>query len=182
MIRIFIALSISENIKDNIFSHCIEFVQNYSKFNWEAKDKIHLTLKFIGEVEDELLPKIIDKIEFVKNYTPFDCEISKFGFFFRDDIAKILWCNLETDNSILKLVDELNTRLYKFNIEPDKRKFKAHLTLLRLKTKVDQKFVDGVKSYKFEPIKFGTNRISIIQSLLKPTGSEYKVLKNYELK
>jgi len=182
MIRLFIALKIPEEIKDTIFGYCFDASENVAGYKWEAKEKIHLTLKFIGDVKDELLPRIIDEIEFIKNYSSFDCTISRFGFFFRDNDAKILWCNLETDDSIISLVDAINNRLQKFDMEIEKRKFKGHLTLLRIKDRVSEKFIKRFKEYSFDPIKFNANEIALIQSELKPSGSEYKVLKIYELK
>lgn len=76
----------------------------------------------------------------------------------------------------------MNKRLEKFNIEVEKRKFKGHLTLLRIKNKVDEKFISGFNQFTFDPIQFRANEIALIQSYLKPGGSEYKVLKIYELK
>jgi len=182
MIRLFIALIIPEEVKYQIFHYCTKVSNNISGHKWEPKEKIHLTLKFIGDVKEELLPEIIDDIKFVQNYSSFKCSISKLGFFFRDNQAKILWCNFETDEKIFELVRELNKRLTKFDIEAEKRKFKAHLTLIRIKNKVDEKFIQRFKEYKFDPIQFNSDQIALVQSTLKPGGSEYKVLKNFELK
>ena len=182
MIRLFVALIIPEDIKDQIFENCGQVLGKLSDYKWESKDKIHLTLKFIGDVDENLLPDIIDELGFVTQYSSFSCTISKFGFFFRDNEAKILWCNLDTDDSILSLTDELNSRLSKFNIEVEKRKFKGHLTLLRIKNKIDTHFIQRFKEFKFSPIHFKSDKIALIQSYLKPGGSEYKVLKFYELK
>jgi len=182
MIRLFVALKIPDTVKSEIFEHCYAASENPSEYRWEAKDKIHLTLKFIGEVKEEFLPFIVDELEFIKNYSSFDCKISRFGFFFRDNEAKILWCNIETDDSIISLVDQLNSRLEKFEIEIEKRKFKGHLTLLRIKKQVTENFIKRFKEYKFSPIEFNSNEVALIHSVLKPGGSEYKVLKIYELK
>ncbi|OGU67496.1 MAG: 2'-5' RNA ligase [Ignavibacteria bacterium RBG_16_36_9] len=182
MIRLFVALKIPDVVKSEIFNHCYAAAETPSGYLWEAKNTVHLTLKFIGEVKEELLQQIIDELEFVKNYSAFDCTISRFGFFFRDNRAKILWCNLETDDSIISLVEELNNRLEKYDIEIEKRKFKGHLTLLRIKERVTEDFIKKIKEYKFDPIEFNTYQIALIQSVLKPSGSEYKVLKIYELK
>ena len=51
MIRLFIALKIPEEIKDKIFGYCFDAIENAVGYKWEAKDKVHLTLKFIGEVK-----------------------------------------------------------------------------------------------------------------------------------
>ena len=182
MIRLFVALKIPDTVKSEIFKHCYAASENPSEYRWEDKDKIHLTLKFMGEVKEEFLPQIVDELEFIKNYSSFDCKISRFGFFFRDNEAKILWCNIETDDSIISLVDELNSRLEKFEIEIEKRKFKGHLTLLRIKKQVTENFIKRIKEYKFNPVEFNSNEVALIQSVLKPGGSEYKVLKIYELK
>ena len=182
MIRLFVALIIPDEVNSEIFKHSYAAAENQSGYRWEAHDKVHLTLKFIGEVKEELLPQIIDQLEFLTKYSSFDCKISKFGFFFRNNEAKILWCNIENDDTILSLVDELNNRLQQFEIETEKRKFKGHLTLLRIKNKVSEEFIKRFKEYKFDPIEFSSNQIALIQSVLKPTGSEYKVLKIYELK
>jgi len=182
MIRLFVALKISDVVKSKIFKLCYSAAETPSDFRWEAKDKVHLTLKFIGEVKEELLLQITDELEFVENYSSFNCTISRFGFFFRDNQAKILWCNVETDDSIVLLVDELNKRLAKYDIEIEKRKFKGHLTLLRIKKQVSENFIKRFKEYSFDPVKFNANEIALIQSVLKPNGSGYKVLKIYELK
>ncbi len=182
MIRLFIALLIPDEIKSVIFDHCYTVVENPSEYKWEDPTKVHLTLKFIGEVKESLLPQIINEIEFVNNYSAFDCSISNFGFFFRFSEAKILWCNLDTDDTIISLVDEFNKKLMKLNIESENRKFKGHLSLLRIKRKVNEEFIKSFKDFKFSPVKFVANEIALIQSFLKPTGSEYKILKKYELK
>ncbi len=182
MIRLFIALIIPDEVKSILRNHCNNVLEKSSDYKWEEKDKIHLTLKFIGEVEEGILPQIMNELEFVINFSSFNCSISKFGFFYRFNEAKILWCNLDTDDSINSLVDELNLRLKKFNIEPETRKFKGHLTLLRIKRKVSEDFIRSFKEYKFSPIKFTASEIALVQSVLKPGGSEYKVLKIYELK
>jgi 2'-5' RNA ligase len=182
MIRLFVALIIPEKIKEEVFKHCHAAANNTSEYSWEAREKVHLTLKFIGEVKEEFLTLIIDELEFIKNYSSFNCTISKFGFFFRESEAKILWCNLETDHSIISLVEELNSRLQKYDIEIEKRKFKGHLTLLRIKNQVSEGFIKSFKEYSFVPNRFNADKIALIQSVLKPAGSEYKILKIYKLK
>ena len=70
----------------------------------------------------------------------------------------------------------------KFGIESEIRKFKAHLTLLRIKQEVTEKFIQRIKSYKFEKIIFTANKIALVQSKLSKEGARYKDLKTYELK
>src|SRR3970040_1237185 len=89
MIRLFVTLKIPGEVKEEIFKRCYAVAENPSGYRWEVIDKVHLTLKFIGEVREEILPQIVDELEFVKNYSSFNCTISGYGFLFRDNEARI---------------------------------------------------------------------------------------------
>ena len=182
MIRLFISLKIPDEALDKVLGECLNASEDPLEFKWETKDKIHLTLKFIGEVEPKLVEPITNELEFVKDYSSFICSISRFGFFFRNHEPKILWSDLHSDPSFTPIVDELNSRMEKFGIESEKRKFKAHLTLMRIKKKVSEKFIKKMKSYEFEKINFTADKIALVQSQLFKEGASYKDLKIYELK
>lgn len=181
MIRLFVALKIPENIKEQLLNICYELVPDAPLYRWETTDKIHLTLKFIGEVEENLIQPISTELDFVKNYRSFDFNIFRFGFFFRDKRPIILWAGLQTDEAIVDLVGELNKRMELFDIEPEKRKFKSHLTLLRIKSKFDKNFINNFNNYQFDNLNFKTNEIALVKSMLTQTGAQYTEIKNYEL-
>ena len=88
---------------------------------------------------------------------------------------------MQTDESIFKLVEELNKRMEIFNIEPERRKFKSHLTLLRIKSKFDKNFINNFNNYQFDELNFNANKIALVKSELSRTGAQYTEIKNYEL-
>jgi len=181
MIRLFVALKIPEYIKEQLLNICYEVVPDATLYKWATKDKMHLTLKFVGEVEENLELPISTELDFVKNYRSFDFKISRFGFFFRDKRPKILWAGLQTDETIIKMVGELNKKMEIFNIEPERRKFKSHLTLLRIKSEFNENLISNFNNYQFDNLKFKTNKIALVKSELSQTGTQYTEIKNYEL-
>ncbi len=181
MIRLFIALNIPDEVKEKLIV-IRDAVQSSKNLKWEPNEKLHLTLKFIGEVNDELLSQIVDELYFTENYSVINCSIYKFDFFFRNKKPSILWAGLKTDESLLKLVDEINIRLKKFSIPVEDKKFKSHLTLMRIKNDPGINFVNNFKNFTFEPILFTANSVSLFKSELHPSGSKYFELKNYKLK
>lgn len=181
MIRLFVSLKIPDEVLDRVLEEIHNAAEHPLKFKWETKDKIHLTLKFIGEVEEKLVEPISSELEFVQNYSAFKCSISRFGFFYRNHEPKILWSDIELEGSFTPIVDELNNRMEKFGIDSEKRKFKAHLTLLRIKQEVTENFIQRIKSYEFEKINFTANKIALVQSQLSIEGARYQDLKTYEL-
>lgn len=182
MIRLFIALKIPDVVKDKILDVCHEISDSPELFKWEKPEKIHLTLKFIGEVEEELVSSIAKEIAFVEEYNSFNFNVTKFRFFFRNDVPSILWTGLQTDERINLLVEQLNERLSIFSIPVERRKFKLHLTMLRLKKNPGRKFIVKFEEHSFDNWNFNSSEISLIKSELFPAGARYTEIKKYNLK
>lgn len=182
MIRLFVALKIPVDVKNKLLQICNQLTQTPDLFKWEKPEKIHLTLKFIGEVEEELVSSIVKEIAFVEEYNSFNFNVTKFGFFFKFGEPKILWAGLKTDESIYSLVEEMNRRLSIFSIPVEKRKFKPHLTMLRIKRNPGTEFINNFEKYSFDNWNFNSNEITLIKSELFPTGARYTDIKKYNLK
>lgn len=80
-IRTFLALEIPDYIKDRIYD-LLDSISKNRRFSWEPKNKIHLTLKFFGEIDDNLIKPIVEKLDFLNNLSVQTMEITKFDFFF----------------------------------------------------------------------------------------------------
>lgn len=182
MIRLFIALKIPDDVKKYLFDICHEITESSEFLKWEKPEKIHLTLKFIGEVEEELVSSIEKEIRFVEEYNAFNFNVTTFGFLYRNDLPRILWIGLQTDERIRILVKQLNERLSIFSIPVERRKFKPHLTMLRLKKDPGTEFVSRFKEYTFDNLNFSSSEITLIKSELLSTGARYTDIKKYNLK
>ncbi len=180
MIRLFIALNIPEDVKLKLIE--IRDLVAGSNYKWEVKEKLHLTLKFIGDVPEANIESIAEELTFIQSFQSLKSEIFNFDFFFRDKKPAILFARLKIDPSIYKIVDELNTKLEKFSIQKEVKRFKPHLTLLRIKNDLGNSFVNNFKNFTFEPIDFTADSISLFNSKLYPGGSKYFEIKNYKLK
>lgn len=182
MIRLFIALNFPENIIIQIIGLRNEVIPNPFDYKWEPAEKLHLTLKFIGEVEDTLAEKIADEISFISGYEEFKCSFTRFGFFYAGREPRILWLGLKINGEILNLVDKLNVNLEKFGIQREKKKFKPHLTLMRVKKKLDKNFINSFENCKLPQKEFTADSVTLFKSELHPNGSIYKELKKINLK
>lgn len=179
--RIFVALNIPDEAKDKLFD-VVYKLHPEKNLKWENKDKIHLTLKFVGEIDDNFLPGIINDLEFLQEYKSQKLRITGFGFFFRFKEPKILWAGLKFTDELKSIVQRLDDYFTKFGIEKENREFKPHLTLMRIKNNPGDNFINKFKNSKFEPIDFQSNSISLIKSELNPSGSVYTEIKKYNLR
>ena len=182
MIRLFVALKIPDEIREEIINLRNKVFPDADKYKWEPKHKIHLTLKFIGGVDESLVDKISGSLDFIQNYNKISCKLTKFGFFFKNKEPRILWAGLFVDNSLFKLIDEINKNLEQYSIPSEQRKFKAHLTLKRFKGWEGKDFVKKFEDFKIPEIEFKSDEISLVKSELLPKGSVYSDIKIYKLK
>jgi len=181
MIRLFTALNIPEEIKDKLIEVRNSVIPNLN-FKWESREKLHLTLKFIGDFPTEDVDQIKSELTFLENYSPLKSEFFNFGFFFRHNKPVILWAGMKISEPINEIISELNLRLEKFSILKENREFKPHLTLLRIKNDFDESLIHKFKNFTFEPINFYSNSISLYKSELHKSGSKYFEIINYKLK
>lgn len=181
MNRLFIALEIPSEIKLQLrqIRESREFEQN---FRWVPDANIHLTLKFIGEVNQLITDEIKTVLAFLKSFNKLECSIEKFDFLFRGKIPSILWVRLNISNEIDLIVEKINNELEPLGIVPETRKFNPHLTLLRFKDDPGKDFIHYYKNLKFDPIKFSSDEIVLFRSELNPAGAKYYEIDKYKLK
>lgn len=182
MIRLFVALKIPPATINEILEICSSRIEEPNLIRWESRDKIHLTLKFIGEVEDHLVHQIIEELKFIESSKSFNCAISGFGFFYKFKEPKILRTDFKTDSSLFNLINDINNRLLKFDIKIEKREFKPHLTVLRIKKDPGIEFINKFKDYSFNEIKFTASQVALMESKPLHSGAVYKEINIYELR
>jgi 2'-5' RNA ligase len=180
MTRLFIALKIPLHIRKEITNFTKEVLPGYNNYKWEQIDKVHLTLKFIGDVKEELVNEVIKKISFINGYKKFECGLDKFDFFYRNGKPSIFFLKLQMEDRINELVARFNDELETLSIPREKKEFHAHLTLLRIKGTED---IDPLKKITEIELKnkFTADEIALYQSRLLAHGSIYKELLNYKL-
>ena len=152
---------------------------------WITPENIHLTMKFIGEVEEFLIPSIGDALsEIALKHQQFQMNTVGIGAFPKGGQPRIIYAGVNIGvKNLMVLNEDLDTRLSALGIAPEQRPFKAHLTIGRIKTrKPTIDLTDVLKA--LENIVFGHTRISelvLFKSTLTPKGAIYRVLKRIQL-
>lgn len=182
MNRLFIAIPIPELVVDKIFNLIESLSDKRTDIKWERKEKIHLTLKFIGEVSNNLIPHIIEQILFINNIDKLKLSFSELNFFPNSFNPKILYIGLTENKIINQIVFELNKKLFEIGIGISEKKFKPHITILRIKKPLSDSFIRSVRYIDVSNLSFIADEISLYESELKPYGSQYKKIKKHFLK
>ncbi len=186
--RTFISVELPDEVKGKIGEFIKELDDAEMKVKWVKKDNLHLTLKFLGWVEDKNLDKLIRSTEkAVSNSGSFKVSFRGTGTFppclpagREGKNPRVVWVGTEEGGDELC---DLADRLSKIGSRREKREFKAHLTIGRVKEK---KGVDKLlkKLERFKDIKFGeatVDRIFIMKSTLTSKGPIYEIFKEAKL-
>ena len=170
--RLFIAIELPAEVKKHLEQLQKKIDGHFAQLLL-AKE-IHLTLKFLGEVNEQKIPEIkqkLDKIDFV----PFAASLGSAGVFPDERYVKIVWVGVEPVNSITALQQKIEKSLSGL-FEPDTR-FTPHLTLARVKFIKDKKlFIENLKKLAAEKKEFLVDSFKLIKSTLTPKGPVYETI------
>tara|TARA_Y100001954_G_C15557210_1_gene476828 strand:+ start:70 stop:609 length:540 start_codon:yes stop_codon:yes gene_type:complete len=172
--RVFVAVEISK----------IQILNNVQKFQEDVKinakpvriDQIHFTLKFLGEIDEELCEKVKSVLNEI-SFSEFEISLNGVGGFPNLKNPRVIWIGIQK-NGVEKLgalAKEIEAKLALLGFENDK-KFKPHLTIFRVKKRIGD-VSSIIKDY--ETTNFGTeivSKIKLKKSVLSPKGSEYSDL------
>ncbi len=181
-IRSFIAIEIdaSQQIK-NLISELEETGINAKIV--ETKN-MHLTLKFLGDTDTNILNQIEEKIkESVKSINPFEIYLKGVGVFPNTNYIKVFWIGIEDEGNLKQIAKEIDEKLNKIGFKKERREFSAHLTIARVKSaKNKEKLIELINKHKeteFQKIK--VEKIILKKSVLTPQGPIYTNLKEIKI-
>ncbi len=136
MIRSFIAVEIDSGTKKEITRVVAEFKKSEADVKWVTENQMHLTLKFLGSIDEIKIPEIQKSLNTVcANNGRFSISLDEIGAFPGLKRPKILWVGLNTGAENLKKIHaEIETCLEKTGIEKENRAYRPHLTIGRIRS------------------------------------------------
>jgi RNA 2',3'-cyclic 3'-phosphodiesterase len=157
---------------------------HFAKINWVRPENMHLTLKFFGETPEGQVEKI-DSImsDSLAAYTPLNIVIKNTGIFGSSYNPKVIWFGTEKSEILKNLAENLLENLDVNGFFRDRQNFVPHLTVGRIKdVQNKQLFQNVVDQYKNSFIQeVQVESIILFESLLSPSGPQYKKISEYSL-
>jgi len=177
--RLFIAMPLPGEIEEKLAEVIFTLKQTRTKVKWVAPKNIHLTLKFLGDTDEKLVPQISRAIEqTAEKYTAVDCSIDRLGAFPNLRRPRVFWAGLAGKvDTLAKIAGEIDSGMAEIGFEKETRPFKSHLTLGRVKDnfKIDE-LTEAVEKYNFTPEDIVFNKIVLFKSTLTRQGPIYERL------
>jgi len=179
-VRTFIAFDTPDDIRNEMAALQQQLKTAGADVKWESPDKFHATIKFLGDIDDSLLPEILCDIETItREYHSFPVTYKNLGGFPDIRHPRVVWIGCENDDGTLdRLKNALDTGLAPRGFEIEMRSFHPHITLGRVKSLARLQYLTPMlENLTFEPRTATIKKILIMKSVLQPQGAEYSILK-----
>ena len=178
MIRLFVGIPIAPSVRQLLSS----LGGTIPGARTVPEDQIHLTLRFIGEVEPSTFADIRECLEGLES-APLTLSIKGTGHFPPRGQPRVLWAGIAPAGDVIILRNRVNNRLSLCGIKPEQRKFHPHVTLARLKHSSSKRVASflAVNALLQSP-PFAVDHIRLYSSTLHPAGAIHRIEAVYPLR
>ncbi len=176
MHRLFVAIRPPEAIRDLL----IDAMDDSPDFRWQDDGQLHLTLRFVGEVDRPQADDLADALGRIR-VEHFQLRINGVGRF-EQRSSGALWAGVEPKEPVAALAAKVERVCQQVGIEPERRAFHPHITLARWKgrrTREVQSFLDRTRGLLSDP--FEVDRFTLFESRLSRHGAHYEPAAEYPL-
>ena len=179
-IRTFIAIEIDPETRQKISKLISVLKKSEADVKWAAEGQMHITLKFLGNIDKDKIQGISDAISVISNNSKsFTIRFSAIGAFPDISHPRVIWLGIDKGAEYLKMLnDKIEADLEKLGFAKESRKFEPHFTLGRIRS---SKNISNLKKL-IEEISCDTgkeipvNKLILFQSNLNPKGAVYSAL------
>lgn len=186
--RLFLAIDLPDSIRQSLLQ-LISTGRNLPGIRWLPSEGLHMTLKFLGEVQPETLPQIREKLAPVVSVgTSMIFSLSSGGVFPGEKKPRVFWAGVRGEiDSLGALVKQMDTVLSELGFVAEERAFHPHVTIGRSKKgistregmKAAQQFCTLFSPYRSE--EFVVKDIHLYQSHLHSAGVRYEIIHSFPL-
>jgi len=192
MHRCFIAIKPTEEICNRVLTFIEDLKDQLDSelIRWCSKDQLHITLKFLGDVEEERIEPLKTTLRnYCSEFSKFELTISGAGCFPDFSFPRVIWVGMNGELDKLSALQEaVEVGVCEFGDHKEERDFKPHLTIARIK-RVSNKQLRDIRN-KLQRTITGTGLIGgwqvdnvlLMESSLQPSGAIYQELDSIKLR
>lgn len=169
MYRLFVAVDLPEDVKDELHALCRDFTVLGA--HWVGMEQLHLTLRFIGDADEELFQAIRNSLSLIRA-PQFSLHMEGTGRFPPRGAPHVLWVGLSDSSMLLQIQNQVEEAVQLAGIPSENRPFSPHITLARLRDASPgavNSFLERTKEFQTAP--FTISEFRLYSSTLTPKGA-----------
>ncbi len=178
--RTFIAIEVPDSERKTLALMVEEFCRHDLPIKWVKPQNMHVTIKFLGEVNETGSVKVKEAVNSIcRKMAVFNMRLNGIGCFPRPNNARVIWVGVDRGGSELNMLAEnLESSLQTLGFKAEGR-FHPHLTIGRIRQRCN---INEILLKKFQGDSFSVEKVTLFESKLLPKGPIYRAIENFSLK
>jgi 2'-5' RNA ligase len=176
MHRLFVAIRPPQEVRAPL----IDLMEGVAGARWQSEDQLHLTLRFIGEVDARLADDIDTALQSVR-HPRFDIGLSGLGVFDRRGYPAALWAGVAPHEPLKALHKKIGHALERAGVPPERRAYLPHITLARFGRGGASLELLLTSAGGLSSAPFTVEEFRLYESHLTPAGATYTPVARYSL-
>ncbi|MBD3378913.1 MAG: RNA 2',3'-cyclic phosphodiesterase [Candidatus Omnitrophica bacterium] len=184
-IRTFVALELAPEMKSELCGLIRSLKSSGAQVKWARSGNLHLTLKFLGDVDESSVPLISEALSRVSGEVPFfRISFSGIGVFPSWSRPRVIWAGVSRGKKEVEaLAAAVSSALESLGFEREKRAFRAHLTLGRVRGgRNTGKLREAAEKAVIPAAVLPVKKVTLFRSELDPGGAMHSVLREFPLR
>ena len=183
--RAFIAIDLADDIRVELAKLQNILSSSDSDVKWVEPSNIHITLKFLGNVNSFQIEKARESISIIaRDFKPFQVSLSTLGVFPKLDYPRVIWVGIDKGREeLISLNQKLEDAFEKAGFSKEERSYEPHLTVGRVRSgRNKERLKKIIKEHDFSSKAImSVDKVTLYQSTLTSTGPIYTVLNEVRL-
>jgi 2'-5' RNA ligase len=176
--RLFIAIPLPKRVKRKL----LDLQQPIDGMRWQSQEQMHLTLKFVGEVDKTTASELRHELDNIV-HPDFTMTIAGIGYFPEGKKPKVVWAGIKENENLQELHQKVEGHCEEMGIAPENRSYKPHITLGRTKNTSKRAVTSFINQHKkFTITDTPVSKFVLYESKLHPDGARHQRLQTYLLK
>jgi 2'-5' RNA ligase len=178
--RLFFAIELDEALQDLLDETAARLREEAPELAWTSSEQRHVTLKFLGDVEPDAAPRLVEAAErAAARSAPLAMSVREIGAFPNFRRARVVWIGVEQEPRLELLHHDLEMECEQAGFEVEGRPFRPHITLARVRSPLPVERMRALARVARSVRTSATvqvHRITLFESTLAPSGSRYRRL------
>ncbi|KKW91027.1 MULTISPECIES: RNA 2',3'-cyclic phosphodiesterase [Sphingobium] len=174
MHRLFVAIRPPADVRTEL----LDLMNGITGARWQEDEQLHLTLRFVGEVDRHRANDLADALGSVR-FSPFDIALAGVGCFDRKGHVHTLWAGAQPRDPLAQLHQKVDRACVRAGLPPDERSYLPHVTLARFGRTVGSMEAFMARHAGLTSPPFTVEEFTLFESQLGPAGSTYHMVERY---
>jgi RNA 2',3'-cyclic 3'-phosphodiesterase len=177
-VRLFFAIELGDALLDRLEETTALLRAEAPELAWIARERRHLTLKFLGDVDEGAAAKLIEAADrAVARHQPLEMSVREVGAFPNFRRARVVWIGVEQERRLELLHHDLELACESVGFEVEGRPFRPHITLARVRNPLPvgrmKAFARVARSVRLRTT-VPVEQVTLFESILAPSGARYR--------